>query len=71
MRGDMETVNEINDRLLPVHDAMFCESSPGPVKFAAGLMGLCSDEMRLPLCEIAEESKKTVRKALASAGLLS
>jgi 4-hydroxy-tetrahydrodipicolinate synthase len=71
MKGDMETVNEINDCLLPVHDAMFCESSPGPVKFAAGLMGLCSDEMRLPLCEIAEESKKTVRKALVSAGLLS
>ncbi len=71
MKGDMETVNEINDRLLPVHDAMFCESSPGPVKFAAGLMGLCSDEMRLPLCEIAEESKETVRKALVSAGLLS
>ena len=71
MKGDMETVNEINDRLLPVHDAMFCESSPGPVKFAAGLMGLCSDEMRLPLCEIAEESKEMVRKALVSAGLLS
>lgn len=71
MKGDMETVNEINDRLLPVHDAMFCESSPGPVKFAAGLMGLCSDEMRLPLCEIAKESKEIVRKALVSAGLLS
>ena len=71
MKGDMETVNEINDYLLPVHDAMFCESSPGPVKFAAGLMGLCSDEMRLPLCEIAEESKETVRKALVLAGLLS
>lgn len=71
MKGDMETVNEINDCLLPVHDAMFCESSPGPVKFAAGLMGLCSDEVRLPLCEIAEESKETVRKALVLAGLLS
>jgi 4-hydroxy-tetrahydrodipicolinate synthase len=71
MKGDMDTVNEINDRLVPVHDAMFCESSPGPVKYAASLMGLCSDEMRLPLCGIAEESKQKVRTALVSAGLLS
>ena len=40
------------------------------MKYAAALMGLCSDEMRLPLCEIAEESKQIVRAALVSAGLL-
>ena len=71
MKGDHETVNEINNHLLPVHEALFCESSPGPVKYAASLMGLCSDELRLPLCEIAEESKEKVHKALVSAGLLS
>lgn len=70
MKGDMETVNEINNRLLPVHDVLFCESSPGPVKYAASLMGLCSDELRLPLCEIAEESKQKVQAALDAAGLL-
>jgi len=70
MKSDQETVNGIEERLMPVHDALFCESSPGPVKYAAALMGLCSDEMRLPLCEIAEESKQIVRAALVSAGLL-
>jgi 4-hydroxy-tetrahydrodipicolinate synthase len=69
-KGDMKTVATLNDRLMPLHDAMFIESSPGPVKYAAGLLGLCSDELRLPLCEIAESSKKAVRDALVSVGLL-
>jgi 4-hydroxy-tetrahydrodipicolinate synthase len=68
--GDMATVNEINDRLLPVHDALFCEASPGPVKYAAELMGLCAAELRLPLVEITQSSKKKVRDALDGAGLL-
>lgn len=69
-KGDMATVTRLNDRLTPLHEAMFVESSPGPVKYAAGLLGLCSDELRLPLCEIAESSKKAVRDALVSVGLL-
>ncbi len=69
-KGDLATVARLNDRLMPLHDAMFIESSPGPVKYAAGLLGLCSDEMRLPLCDIAETSKKAVRDALVSVGLL-
>jgi 4-hydroxy-tetrahydrodipicolinate synthase len=69
-KGDMTTVTRLNDRLMPLHDAMFIESSPGPVKYAAGLLGLCGDELRLPLCEIAETSKKAVRDALVSVGLL-
>jgi 4-hydroxy-tetrahydrodipicolinate synthase len=68
--GDMATVNEVNHRLLPVHDALFCEASPGPVKYAAELMGLCAAELRLPLVEIAETSKKKVKDALEGAGLL-
>ena len=39
--GDMDTVQAINERLMPLHDALFCESSPGPVKYAAELLGLC------------------------------
>lgn len=68
--GDIGTAMAIQDRLTPVHDALFCEASPGPVKYAAELMGLCSSEMRLPLCEIAETSKQRVRDALLGAGLL-
>ncbi|MCZ6449021.1 MAG: 4-hydroxy-tetrahydrodipicolinate synthase [Alphaproteobacteria bacterium] len=68
--GDMAMVAEINERLLPVHDALFCEASPGPVKYAAELMGLCAGELRLPLVEITEASKKKVKDALDGAGLL-
>lgn len=69
-RGDSAEVDRLNDLLLPVHDAMFCESSPGPVKYAAELMGLCTGELRLPLVEIADASKKRVEDALKGAGLL-
>ncbi len=68
--GDLALVAEINERLLPVHDAMFCEASPGPVKYAAVLMGLCAGDLRLPLVEITESSKKKVKDALIGAGLL-
>ena len=68
--GDIKTAQEINVRLMPVHDAMFCEASPGPVKYAAELLGICGSEMRLPLCEIADSSKAQVTAALKSAGLL-
>jgi 4-hydroxy-tetrahydrodipicolinate synthase len=68
--GDMRRVMDLNERLLPVHDAMFVETSPGPVKFAASLLGLCSAEMRLPLCEVSDQTKARVKAAMAGAGLL-
>ena len=68
--GDMTTVMDLQDRLMPLHSAMFCEASPGPVKYAAELLAKCSSETRLPLCEIAESSKTQVRNALVSTGLL-
>jgi 4-hydroxy-tetrahydrodipicolinate synthase len=68
--GDLETCMTLQDRLMPVHSAMFCETSPGPVKYAASLLGKCGDEMRLPMAEIAEKSKETVRAALVGVGLL-
>lgn len=69
MKGDWKTAREIQERLMPLHDALFCESSPGPVKYAASRLGICSAETRLPLVPIAEESKKKVDAALVSAGL--
>ncbi len=68
--GDIATAQELNRRLMPVHHAMFCEASPGPVKYAAELLGICGSETRLPLCEIAESSKEQVKAALINAGLL-
>lgn len=69
MKGDWKTAREIQDRLMPLHDVLFCETSPGPVKYAASRLGICSAETRLPLVPIAEESKKKVDAALVSAGL--
>jgi 4-hydroxy-tetrahydrodipicolinate synthase len=68
--GDMKTVMELQEKLMPLHTGLFCETSPGPVKYAASLLGKCSAEARLPICEIADSSKETVKKAMASAGLL-
>ena len=68
--GDIKTAQTIHQKLLPLHDAMFCEASPGPVKYAASLLGICAAETRLPLCEIADSSKAQVKAGLISAGLL-
>jgi len=68
--NDMKTVMEMQERLMPLHEAMFCETSPGPVKYGVHLLGKCSAETRLPICEIAESSEATVKKAMVDAGLL-
>lgn len=68
--GDVRKAQEINIRMIDLHDAMFCEASPGPVKYAASLLGICEAETRLPLCEIAPQSKRRVEASLRSAGLM-
>jgi len=55
---------------MPLHAAMFCESSPGPVKYAASLMGLCGEEMRLPMTDIDASSKVKVKQAMLDVGLI-
>ena len=68
--GELTTAMTIQDRLMPLHLALFCESSPGPVKYAASLLGKCSAETRLPICGIADASKARVKDAMVGAGLL-
>ena len=68
--GDVKTSMELQDRLMPLHLALFSESSPIPVKYAASLLGKCSDAVRLPLCEISEAGGERVRSALTGVGLL-
>ena len=68
--GDMAAVMDLQDRLMPLHQALFSETSPTPVKYAASLMGKCSDAVRLPLCAITEAGKERVKSALTGAGLL-
>ncbi len=68
--GDLKKAMQINERLTPVNDAMFCETSPGPVKYAAHLLGRASAELRLPLAPIAEASRQKVQAAMTKAGLI-
>ena len=63
-------VKSINLKLAKLHDSLFVESSPGPVKYAAELLGLCSGETRLPLAPITEETKKLVSLSMKEAGLI-
>ena len=61
---------EINEKLMPLHKSLFIESNPSPVKYAASLLNLSSEEVRLPLVKITEKTKKEVQKALKIAQLL-
>jgi 4-hydroxy-tetrahydrodipicolinate synthase len=70
LRGDYKAALALQDRLMPLHDALFVESNPGPVKYAASSLGLCSAEMRLPLVPVSEATRKTVDAALAKVGLI-
>jgi 4-hydroxy-tetrahydrodipicolinate synthase len=68
--GDLNTMNTVRDRLAPLHDAMFCETNPSPVKFAASLLGKCGADVRLPMVELMEPSKQKVQAAMRTAGLI-
>ncbi len=70
LEGDYAKALTYQDRLMPLHDALFVEASPGPVKHAAQMLGLCSDELRLPMAPVADSTRDTVNAALRSAGLL-
>jgi len=61
---------QINDKLMPLHNSLFIESSPSPVKYAASLLNLSTDEVRLPLVKITEKTKKAVKSAMAHANLI-
>jgi len=68
-RGTFDVALQFQDRLMPLHDAMFCEPSPGPVKYAASLLGLCTDEVRLPMMAATEPARARIREAMALAGI--
>jgi 4-hydroxy-tetrahydrodipicolinate synthase len=70
LAGDYATALSLQDRLMPLHDAMFCEANPGPVKYAASRLGICGPETRLPLVPITPASQRIVDAALARAGLV-
>jgi 4-hydroxy-tetrahydrodipicolinate synthase len=70
MKGDFAAALKMQDQLLPLFDALFVETNPGPVKYAASRLGVCSAEMRLPMVPVTEAGKKVVDEALTKVGLL-
>jgi len=70
LAGNFRLALQLQDRLMPLHDALFVESNPGPVKYAASKLGLCTGDTRLPLAPLAPASRKKVDEALSAVGLV-
>ena len=68
--NEQKEAERINNILQPVHNSMFIESNPCPVKYAAKLLNLCNDDVRLPLVKVTDTTKETVKKVLISANLI-
>ncbi|MBI1392690.1 MAG: 4-hydroxy-tetrahydrodipicolinate synthase [Alphaproteobacteria bacterium] len=64
LAGDFDAALAIQDRLAPLHDVLFIETNPGPVKYAMSALGLCSAEVRSPLCEPGETTRRRVEAVL-------
>ena len=68
--NELKEAERIDQKLQPLHKSLFIESNPAPVKYAAKLLGLCDDEIRLPLVKIKSETEKQIKKALSTAELI-
>ena len=69
-KGNLKKAQEHYFKLLPLVKAMFLETNPAPVKSAMAMLGMCSDEVRLPLCGISEDNKKKLKDELIAYGVL-
>ena len=69
-KNELNEAKKLDEILQPVHNAMFVESNPSPVKYGAKLMNLCDDEVRLPLVKVSDKAKIIIKKALESAKLI-
>ena len=69
LAGDFRTALAINDRLYPLHAALFGDASPGPTKYALAQLGKMAADVRLPICEPSAAAKAAVDAALVHAGL--
>jgi len=69
-KGDLATCFAIRDRLMPLHDSMFCETNPAPAKYAVSLLGRCLPDVRLPLVGLSDGAKKKVEAAMKGLGLI-
>ena len=70
LNEDYATALKVQDKLLPLHTALFIETSPAPVKYALSVLGKCADTVRLPMVPVGETTKTAVRAAMVHAGLI-
>jgi 4-hydroxy-tetrahydrodipicolinate synthase len=70
LRGDYRAALGYQDKLMPLHHALFIETNPAPAKYALSVLGRCADTVRLPMVTLAENTKAAVRAAMVHAGLL-
>jgi len=70
LRHDYASALTLQDRLMPLHAALFLETSPAPIKFALSVLGKCQETLRLPMTPVAEPTRLAVRQAVIHAGLL-
>jgi 4-hydroxy-tetrahydrodipicolinate synthase len=70
LKGDYAGALSIQDKLMPLHTALFIETNPAPAKYALSLLGKCADTVRLPMVPLAEKTRTVVREAMVHAGLL-
>jgi 4-hydroxy-tetrahydrodipicolinate synthase len=69
LKGDYAAALKFQDKLMPLHNALFIETNPAPAKYALSLLGKCEDTVRLPMVPLSEPTKTAVREAMVHAGL--
>jgi 4-hydroxy-tetrahydrodipicolinate synthase len=70
LNGDYATALSLQDKLMPLHSALFIETNPAPAKYALSVLGKCAETVRLPMVPVAEKTKSAVRQAMIHAGLI-
>jgi 4-hydroxy-tetrahydrodipicolinate synthase len=70
LKGDYANALKLQDKLMPLHTALFIETNPAPVKYALSLLGKCADTVRLPMVPLADKTRTAVREAMVHAGLI-
>ena len=70
LQGDYAGALEVQDKLMPLHTALFIETNPAPAKYALSLLGKCAETVRLPMVTVAEKTRAAVRAAMVHAGLI-
>jgi 4-hydroxy-tetrahydrodipicolinate synthase len=70
LKGDYRAALQLQDKLMPLHIALFVETNPAPAKYALSVLGKCQETVRLPMVPVSERTRTAVRDAMVHAGLI-